>query len=57
MVLLGVLVDMSLALASGALGARLRRSPRFLGLHPYLTGGVYLAMGAGAALAHPGRTR
>lgn len=49
--LLGIMVDSLYALIASAAGTALRRSPAFLRRQRYLTGGIYLALGAGAALA------
>jgi threonine/homoserine/homoserine lactone efflux protein len=49
--LLGLTVDSLYATIASAAGSALRRSPRFLRRQRYVTGGIYLALGAGAALA------
>lgn len=48
----GVANDLLYALAAGSLGAWLRQRPRFIRRQRYVTGGVYLALGAVAALSH-----
>ncbi|MCW2506705.1 MAG: RhtB family transporter [Actinomycetia bacterium] len=49
--LLGMLTDSSYALAAGTLGARFRGSARVRRLTGRISGGVYMALGAVAALA------
>ena len=51
----GVANDLLYALAAGSLGTWLRQRPGFLRRQRYFTGGVYLALGAVAALAHVDR--
>jgi threonine/homoserine/homoserine lactone efflux protein len=48
---LGLTVDSLYAVVASAAGSALRRSPRFLRRQRYITGGIFLALGAGAALA------
>jgi threonine/homoserine/homoserine lactone efflux protein len=48
---LGLTSNVVWVLAAGALGTWLRRRPAFLRRQRYVTGGVYLALGATAALA------
>jgi len=55
--LVAVVLDMAVAFASGALGTWLRRRPAFLRLQGRVSGGIYLLLGAGAALAGPERSR
>ena len=50
-------LDMAVAFAAGALGGWLRRRPAFLRLQGRVAGGIYLVLGAGAALAGPERSR
>ncbi len=51
---LGLASDIVYALTAGALGGWLRRRPSFLRRQRYVTGGVYLALGAAAAFAGRG---
>jgi len=46
--------DLCWALLAGRLGDRVRRSPRFRRAQRWVTGGVYLALGAAAALVRKG---
>lgn len=55
--LLGGCMDLVYALLSGALGGWLRRRPAFLRRQRYVTGGVYLLLGAAAAATGTGRHR
>jgi len=48
----GVANDLLYAVAAGSLGAWLRQRPRFVRRQRYFIGGVYLALGAVAALSH-----
>jgi threonine/homoserine/homoserine lactone efflux protein len=48
--LVGLCVDIAYASAAGAIGHWLRRRPRALRWQRYTSGGVYLALGAAAAL-------
>jgi len=52
---LGTLSDGAYALVAGKLGHWLKTHPRFLAFQRYFTGGVFLALGIGAALADSGR--
>lgn len=54
---LGLCVDLLYAASSGALGTWLRRRPAFLRRQRYFTGGVYLALGAVAAVGGAERRR
>jgi threonine/homoserine/homoserine lactone efflux protein len=54
---IAVVLDVGWALAAGTLGAWLRARPRFAGRQRFLTGGVYLALGAAAALTGSGHRR
>lgn len=54
--LIGLLVDSIYALAGGALGAWLRTHPAAARWQRYLTGIVYLGLGAAAALSGGGRS-
>ncbi len=47
---IGLTSDVLYAVAAGALRAWLRRRPGIVRRQPYLTGGIYLALGAAAAL-------
>ncbi len=51
-VLLGIVSDGCYALAAGALGERLRRSPRFARRTDRASGLIYIGLGLTAALAH-----
>jgi threonine/homoserine/homoserine lactone efflux protein len=50
---LGVLSDTTWALVAGTLGERLRRSTRFPGIQRYVSGSVFVGLGAVAALTAP----
>jgi threonine/homoserine/homoserine lactone efflux protein len=50
---LGFLSDSSWALVAGTLGERLRRSARFPGIQRYVSGTVFVGLGAVAALSAP----
>jgi threonine/homoserine/homoserine lactone efflux protein len=54
---LGCVMDVTYALAAGALGGWLRRRPGFVRRQGYFTGSVYIALGVAAALAGGGRRR
>lgn len=54
-VLLGVITDGLYGLATGSLGGVLKRSARFDAAQRYVSGGVYIALGVGSALAGSGR--
>jgi threonine/homoserine/homoserine lactone efflux protein len=54
---IAVVLDVGWALAAGTLGAWLRSRPRFARRQRFLTGGVYLALGAAAALSGSGHRR
>ncbi len=54
---IALLIDLAYALGAGALGSWLRRRPAFLRRQHYVTGSVYLLLGAAAALAGDGRAR
>jgi threonine/homoserine/homoserine lactone efflux protein len=51
MSLMGMASNIVYALAGGAVGNLLGRRPRFLHAQRYVTGAVYLGLGAAAALA------
>jgi threonine/homoserine/homoserine lactone efflux protein len=51
--LLGLVTDSLWALAAGTAGGVLRRSRRFVRTQRYVTGGVYIGLGAVTALAGP----
>jgi threonine/homoserine/homoserine lactone efflux protein len=53
--LLGLASDIVYAVGAGALGGWLRRRPRFLRRQRYVTGSIYIALGAAAAVS--GETR
>jgi threonine/homoserine/homoserine lactone efflux protein len=53
---LGFLSDSSWALVSGTLGDRLRRSARFPAVERYVSGTIFVGLGAVAALSSPTRT-
>jgi len=55
MMVLGLLSDIGYALTGGALGRLLTRRPRFLRVQRYVSGGVYLGLGATAALSGDAR--
>ncbi len=48
--LIGLTFDLGYAAAAGALGGWLRRRPRLAARQRYVTGGLYLALGASAAV-------
>jgi threonine/homoserine/homoserine lactone efflux protein len=50
---LGFLSDSTWALVAGTLGKRLRRSTRFPGIQRYVSGSVFVGLGALAALSAP----
>ena len=50
---LGALSDGTWALVAGTLGERLRRSPRFPAVQRYVSGTVFVGLGAVAALTAP----
>jgi threonine/homoserine/homoserine lactone efflux protein len=50
---LGFLSDGTWALVAGTLGDRLRRSRRFPGIQRYVSGSVFVGLGAVAALSAP----
>lgn len=52
---LATLTDSGYALLSSQLGSLLRRWPSFRGMRRYLTGGIYLLLGVGAAAGAPTR--
>jgi threonine/homoserine/homoserine lactone efflux protein len=54
---IAVVLDLGWALGAGMLGAWLRARPRFAQRQRFLTGGVYLALGAAAALTGSGHRR
>jgi threonine/homoserine/homoserine lactone efflux protein len=54
---IAVVLDLGWALAAGTLGAWLRARPRVADRQRFLTGGVYLALGASAALTGSGHRR
>jgi threonine/homoserine/homoserine lactone efflux protein len=54
---IAVVLDLGWALGAGMLGAWLRARPRFANRQRFLTGGVYLALGAAAALTGSGHRR
>jgi threonine/homoserine/homoserine lactone efflux protein len=54
---LALTIDLLYALAAGLVGGRLRRKGRVLRRQRYLTGGVYIALGAAAALVGGGQRR
>ncbi|MGH3567969.1 MAG: hypothetical protein ACRDRH_18450 [Pseudonocardia sp.] len=49
--LIGLASDILYALSGGMLGALLARRPRFLQTQHYVSGSVYLGLGAAAALS------
>ena len=49
-VVIGLLSDSLYALLAGTFGAYLKQSRRFLGVQHYVSGGIYVALGIGAAL-------
>lgn len=53
---IGLAVDLLYALGAGSLGGWLKQRPGFLRRQRYVTGSVYLALGATAALAGRGRS-
>lgn len=57
LLLLGGAMDLLYALIAGALGGWLRRRPAFLRRQRYVTGSVYLLLGAAAAITGSGRHR
>ena len=54
---IAVVLDLGWALAAGTLGAWLRARPRLASRQRLVTGGVYLALGAAAALTGSGHRR
>ncbi len=54
---LGLVVDSLYAVAAGAAGSWLRARPRVFRRQRYLTGTVYIALGAAAALTGERRAR
>ncbi len=54
---IAVVLDLGWALAAGTLGGWLRSRPRFAHRQRFVTGGVYLALGAAAALTGSGHRR
>jgi threonine/homoserine/homoserine lactone efflux protein len=52
---LGFLSDGTWALVAGTLGERLRRSKRFPGVQRYVSGSVFVGLGAAAALTGPSK--
>jgi threonine/homoserine/homoserine lactone efflux protein len=53
-VLIAIVCDSIWALLAGSFGAWLRQQPTFLRAQHYVAGGVYLALGLGAAATSPG---
>ena len=49
-VVIGLLSDSLYALLAGTFGTYLKQSRRFLGVQHYVSGGIYVALGIGAAL-------
>jgi threonine/homoserine/homoserine lactone efflux protein len=56
-VAIATVMDMGWAFAAGGLGAWLRSRPSFARRQRFLTGGIYVALGAAAALTGSGRRR
>jgi threonine/homoserine/homoserine lactone efflux protein len=52
---LGIVTDGVYALLAGSAARWLRAKPRVLGAQKYLTGGIFIALGVGAALSGSGR--
>lgn len=54
-IVLGTLTDGAYALAAGTAARWVRARPGFMDMQKYLTGGIFIALGLGAALAGQGR--
>lgn len=54
-IVLGIITDGAYALLAGTAARWIRARPRFLNMQKYLTGGIFIALGLGAALAGQGR--
>lgn len=54
-IVLGVITDGAYALAAGTTAGWIRARPGFLDVQKYLTGGIFIVLGIGAALAGNGR--
>lgn len=54
-IVLGIITDGAYALLAGTAARWIRARPGFLDLQKYLTGGIFIALGLGAALAGGGR--
>lgn len=54
-IVLGIITDGAYALAAGTAAGWVKARPRFIAMQKYITGGVFVALGLGAALAGNGR--
>lgn len=54
-ILLGIITDGAYALLAGTAARWVRGKPRFVDVQRYLTGGIFIALGIGAAVAGQGR--
>lgn len=54
-IILGTITDGAYALLAGTAAKWIRARPRFMDMQKYLTGGIFIALGLGAALAGSGR--
>lgn len=54
-IVLGIITDGAYALLAGTAAGWVKARPRFMDLQKYLTGGIFIVLGLGAALAGNGR--
>lgn len=54
-IVLGIITDGAYALLAGTAARWVKARPRFMDIQKYLTGGIFIALGLGAALAGNGR--
>lgn len=54
-IVLGIITDGAYALLAGTAAGWVKARPRFMDIQKYLTGGIFIALGLGAALAGNGR--
>lgn len=54
-IVLGIITDGAYALLAGTAAKWIRGRPRFMDMQKYLIGGIFIALGLGAALAGQGR--
>lgn len=54
-IVLGIITDGAYALLAGTAAGWVKARPRFMDIQKYLTGGIFIALGLGAALAGSGR--